>query len=440
MKSWPMTMFTLVSYLCIACTLASQELHPHHHHHLDSVQSESESADDLEEASVVSLADVSPEAFKKVDLRPGAGGEADVVNFGLYAKTFYGTDLKANTFRADIVMSFRWKDTRAVSLIPAGLPRVVLSGAAAKSKLWQPDIIITNHAIKGYEVISSNVQVLKSGTVEKVERAQVMINNNFELGNYPFDVQELRIKIASAKYMSDDLVLVPMEGTGSSGLRDGVFDHSLYIMNSWATNVHEEADGDLVKSRGMLDLVVYRRLDKYTQDHLVPTAIILMISWGVFFFPFEKAFCTPRLVLSIVALLTFTNIMIKSSSLLPGAAPYNWNDLLNQVIQILIFNGVLKNLVSEACAHHFELEELSRAINHEAKFVQPALSIVIVTMIMVMGSYHMLSLVWATRLTQVAIVGFLCSYGYFTWRRFRVHHRAKKLSDSARSSPRSPRP
>jgi len=354
-----MTMFTLVTYLCITCALASQELHPHHH--LVSAQSEIESADNLGRTAAVSFVDASPEVHRRVDLRPGAGGEADVVKFGLYAKTFYGADLKDNTFRIDIVMSFRWKDARAAKLIPAGLPRVVFSAAQAQGKLWQPDIIITNHGIKQYEVISSNVQVFKSGTVQKVERAQVKINNKFELGNYPFDVQEFRVQIASSKYMSDGLVLVPMEGTGNSGLRDGLFSHSLYTLKAWHATVYEEADGDLVKSRGMLDLVAYRRLDKYTQDHLVPTAIILMVSWGVFFFPFAKPFVTPRLVLSIVALLTFTHLILKSGSSLPGSAPFNWNDLLNQVIQILIFNTILINLISEMCCHHFELEELSRA-------------------------------------------------------------------------------
>jgi len=303
-------MFTLVPYLCITCALASQELHPHHHQ-LASAESESDSVDDLGPKGVVSFVDASQEAHKRTSLRPGAGGEADVVEFGVYAKNFYGADLKENTFRVDIVMSLRWKDTRAAEVIPEGHSRVVFSASQADANLWQPDMLITNNGIKGYEVISSSTQVSKSGSVEKVERAQVNINNHFELGQYPFDIQHFKVKIASSKYMSDDLVLVPMEGSTSSGLRDGLFSHSLYYLKNWTATVYEEADGELVKSRGVLDLMAYRHLDKYTQDHLVPSAIILMVSWGVFYFPFAKPFVTPRLVLSIVALLTFTHLILK---------------------------------------------------------------------------------------------------------------------------------
>jgi len=85
----------------------------------------------------------------------------------------------------------------------------------------------------------------------------------------------------------------------------------------------------------------------------------------------------------------------------------------------------LINVVSELCCHHFELEELSAAINNEAKFVQPGLSIVLITMILVMGNYHLVNLWQGALLAQGFYIAFFCAYGYWTWRRFHVHHARK---------------
>lgn len=366
-------------------------------------------------------------AHRRTSLRPGAGGAADVVEFGIYAKNFYGVDLKDNTFRIDIVTTLKWTDPRAAELVPHGNKRVAFSTEEAESTLWQPDIIITNHEILMYEVISSSVEVFSDGAVEKVERAQVQVNNMFELSNYPFDVQELRVKIASTKYMLNDVMLVPLLDKSSSGASDFLFKTmGLYTLKSWSTSVYEEADGNLIKSRGLLEIVVNRKLDKYIQDHLVPLFIILAVSWGVFYFPFAKPFATPRLVLSIMALLTFTHITIKSAAMLPGSAPFNWNDLLNQMVQLCILFTVLINIVSETCEHHFELAELAQHVNHEAKMLQPGISIFLIAMTLTLGTYHVVGLWTASCLTQAFFLAAYASYGYWTWKRFHEHHERVK--------------
>jgi len=413
---------------------------PHHHqgrghssHAPHAPQRESESGDDLEMEGLASFF-VNPPAVVQGGsiLRPGAGGAADVIEFGMYAKNFYGADLKTNSFRVDMVMTGKWKDIRSMKLVPEGVNRIVLSGKQAGAKIWQPEIVITNHDILQYEVISSSVQVYKSGEIVKVERSQVKISNSFELGGYPFDIQKFQVKIASSKYMANDVVLKPLESGKSNGLNKELLDGTNYYVIGWDTSVYEEADGDLVKSRGMLQIEVGRHLDKYTQDHLVPTSIVLMISWAVFYFPFAAPFITPRLVLSIMALLTFTNLMIKSSSLLPGAAPFNWNDLFNQMIQSLMFATIVINISSEICFHHFKVEELGRKINHEGKVLLPALSLLNIAMILGMGSHGWLSLWFATFLIQADVAAATGAYTYFTAKRFFVARREQKEIESAR--------
>merc|ERR1719262_1608393 len=99
-----------------------------------------------------------------------------------------------------------------------------------------------------------------------------------------------------------------------------------------------------------------RQLDKYQEQHLVPTFIVLTISWCVFYFPFAGPFIMPRLALSVLALLTFTNLMLKSSRELPGSAPFNWNDLFNQQIQALMFTTIVTNISTEVVFHQLSMD------------------------------------------------------------------------------------
>merc|ERR1719454_2775037 len=156
----------------------------------------------------------------------------------------------------------------------------------------------------------------------------------------------------------------------------------LYNLTSWNVESYPARDGELKKSRGTLNIVVKRSLEKYSQDHLVPAFICLMISWAVFYFPFANPFITARLCLSILALLTFTNLMVKSSKELPGAAPFNWNDLFNQQIQTLMFITIVLNICSEICFHSLNLVDLARNMNHEAKVLMPVMSITNVILIL----------------------------------------------------------
>jgi hypothetical protein len=206
----------------------------------------------------------------------------------------------------------------------------------------------------------------------------------FALQDYPFDTQRLTVRIASSKYMLNELVLLPDKGVVNghyvSGVKENIW--GLYSFERWDANSYNTSDGVLEKSRGAMEITLKRKITKYYEDHLVPSFIALMISWAVFYFPFANFFITPRLALSILALLTFTNLMVKSSKELPGAAPFNWNDLFNQQIQTLMFITILLNICAEIAFHTFKKEGLARLMNNHAKVLMPMMSIINIVMIL----------------------------------------------------------
>jgi hypothetical protein len=338
-------------------------------------------------------------------LRPGAGtGVADTVAFGVFAKALYEVDVKNNKFTMDAVLSLKWNDPRVVSLVPAGMDEVSMSAKEAAGKIWMPEVAITNRDIKRIDVISTAVTITNTGEVSKIERSIVVCNNVYELAEYPFDKQQLAVKIASSKYMLNHLVLRPDADKSTSGKRDGLMSATAYDMDSWKVFAFDETDGALKKSRGVLQLTVQRKFGSYLENHLKPTFLLLVISWGVFWFPFENPFITPRLALSVLALLAFTNLLIKSSAALPQGSPGNWNDLFNLQIQAMMFLTITLNIFSETCKHKLKLDALGIGINDEAKFVLPCLSMVLITIVLTAGSFKWLSLSMAGVVTNVLLV------------------------------------
>jgi len=329
-----------------------------------------------------------------------------VVKFGIRAMNFYGTKLKKFSFMIDMVMTLRWHDSRVIDLIPDGLDKLSMGQEQAETNLWMPGINVTNRAIEMYEIISSSITIYRTGEVRRVERAISQVMKKFELQGYPFDSQNLKIIIASSKYMTDEVVLE--DSKKDSGVYENIW--GLYNMLDWSTTNYVTKDGPLEKSRGCLEVNIKRGLEKYSQDHLLPSAIVLMISWAVFFFPYANPFITARLCLSILALLQFTSLIVKSCRELPGAAPFNWNDLFNQQIQALMFVTIILNIASEIAYHTFQNERLAKGLNNDAKILVPGLSILNIVLILGGGMNHWYTLGHCATLTQAFLAIFLILY------------------------------
>jgi hypothetical protein len=346
-----------------------------------------------------------------VVVRPSAGVAPEKVYVGLIAKNFWGTNLKAMRFTVDIVLSIRWKDPRVTGLIPAHLDKLSMAWSEALKLVWMPGIVVANRDIEMYEIISSSVTIHSSGDVVRVERAQVRCLKKYNLQEYPFDTQDLMLRVTSSKYMTDEVQLVPNMNT--SGVEENIW--GLYDLKDWKVIEYDDNDGDLRKSRCVLVMTLRRKIGKYFDDHLVPAGITLAISWAVFYFPFANPFITPRLALSILALLTFTNLMVKSSKELPGSAPFNWNDLFNQQIQALMFATIILNITTEIIFHQLQKEKLARYMNNEAKVLVPLASLTSITIVLGMGRYGWGSLSIATILTKVVLICYAAAYASYVY-------------------------
>jgi len=304
--------------------------------------------------------------------RPQAGTpNADTVWFGLYGKTFYGVDLKAQEYTIDSVLTMTWMDPRTISMVPIGLEDFTLSDAESIGNVWTPGVEITNGAGQRFDRISSSVTIAKDGKVTQVERVLAVIKNRFILNDFPFDKQTLRLNVASMQYMLNEVALTPIGGTTFSGLHKGFFDGEDYIESDFSVKAYEDINGPLKKSRGSMEIGVTRSLSRFQRNFLLPAFLYLAISCAVFWLPFSPTFVTPRVALSIFILLIFSNLAANADAELPGSAPYNWIDLICFTIQLHMFTVVCLNIFTEIAYHSMKCTATAVHISNELKIIAP---------------------------------------------------------------------
>jgi len=341
--------------------------------------------------------------------RPNAGKGPETIFFGLFGKSFYGVGLKDNNFVIDIVMTLKWIDKRVIALIPDGLDDLTLSKKESEMKIWLPGMAVTNRAIKAYDLVSTSVLINRKGEVFKVERSTVKVKNQYVLNDYPYDTQKLVVKIASSKYMIDEVVLKPAkEGNGCA--KDLMHGYSYNFVDVGSKAV-QDVNGALKKSRGLLTITVAREPQQYFQSHLIPTFLITCISCGVFYFPFVAPFITPRVALSILALVAFTNLSIASTAALPAGAPYNWNDCFNQTILMLMFTNVCMNIFSEICFHQLKVNDVATSMNAHCKILMPLVcALTTGTILTTAGPHGWMSLATVSVFVKILIIVIMGSY------------------------------
>mmetsp|Transcript_93129 Transcript_93129/g.199751 ORF Transcript_93129/g.199751 Transcript_93129/m.199751 type:complete len:484 (-) Transcript_93129:148-1599(-) len=300
-----------------------------------------------------------------VNVRPHAGSGPEMVGFGIYGKSCYDLDMQAETFTIDSVMTLQWSDSRATKLLPAGQKSLTLTEEEFKGRLWLPEVAVSHYVVKGHELMSTSVIVNSSGIVSKVQRSISIIKNQYRMVSFPWDTQVLAVTIASTAFMEEDVKLVPLTEPVVSGVGDDLLEGEPFTLVSHEISEFVEIDGPLRKSRGVMRITVHRDPIRYIYSHLIPSIVLLGMSWGVFWLPLLPSFAMPRIAISCIALLSFITLTLGMDNLLPHGAPLTWSDVYDQNCVTLLFAAFSLNIFVEMVMHRLKLAELAEKMQRE---------------------------------------------------------------------------
>ena len=133
------------------------------------------------------------------------------VSIGLYVFDVAKIDDADQTFEADVFYTARWRDER-LRLPPEDRDRP--DRVLSLWEIWQPFITAVNRRDMKLRT-PDLVRVSADGDVTFELRAFVTFAAPLDLGDFPFDVQQLEIDLASVRYGPDEVALtVDREATG----------------------------------------------------------------------------------------------------------------------------------------------------------------------------------------------------------------------------------
>lgn len=339
--------------------------------------------------------------------RPGLKNEeADVIEFGMLVKSFYGIEFSHNTFSVDLVISLRWTDTRAAKVLPSDATEMYLPIAVARRKMWLPDVTVTNRALQGIETITSSVKVREDGSVTQVDRIMANVKCGFNATSFPFDSQRLRIRIASSTYMSDAVVLRPSADPRLYGVVGNTVGNS-FVFVSTEQLTFIEVNGDLSRSRGELDIVVERKTSVFMETIMLPTIAIVVSSWAGFFIPIAPApFLMPRVAVSFVAFLSLVTESRKIDAMLPQRGEQAWSDVFTECCILLVFAAEIFTMLVQYVHYSLGLAELAHSIDLEMRVFLPTMTLLTSgTLYLLRDESSVYAMSWIVRIMLGLIIG-----------------------------------
>eukprot|EP00441_Pelagodinium_beii_P025133 CAMPEP_0197653318 /NCGR_PEP_ID=MMETSP1338-20131121/35013_1 /TAXON_ID=43686 ORGANISM="Pelagodinium beii, Strain RCC1491" /NCGR_SAMPLE_ID=MMETSP1338 /ASSEMBLY_ACC=CAM_ASM_000754 /LENGTH=419 /DNA_ID=CAMNT_0043228375 /DNA_START=54 /DNA_END=1311 /DNA_ORIENTATION=+ len=318
----------------------------------------------------------SPSLHPETQLRPSEGGAPDVIQFSVLPKSFMGLDFAAQTWKADVVISLSWHDNRATRLIPAGHSEITVSEESAANGLWTPDVVVTNIDLEGSEaVISTNFRVNNRGIVNKTQRIICRLVADFRLQSFPYDTQDLYVKLASRTYMSDDLKMEAMSTADTSAEVSDLFSDVNWVLNSAKQLTVEEEDGALRKSRGELMLSITHDPSGIYSSSVLPAVLLVILSYTVFLMPMDKAFVMPRVATGMIAFLSLLTLSQQSLDNLPPINGICWLELFDVLCRFLVFITVVLNIFVEVICYQWYLPEMGHRVSREIMMLYPVVTV-----------------------------------------------------------------
>lgn len=290
--------------------------------------------------------DASPEIPHFV-VPPNAEGPV-LVDIGLFVEGIPEIDPVRNTFTVEGFIDMIWCDPRE-SFDPEeiGWHEKVFLEHDAESELqliWWPDITFPNES-GVRETENLELIVFEDGTIEYEERFAVTLEANFDLRLFPFDTQHLEIQVESLAWSEDYLLF--HEETNMIGFSE---DFKLPEWN-WnpetdlASRVEEvqELRDDKAFAEFVVELTVHRRPDFYLLKVFLPMALIVALSWAVFWM--DESDLGDRLTISFTGLLTVVAYQFITGDTLPHLAYLTFMDALINYSFVMMALTVVENVL-----------------------------------------------------------------------------------------------
>ena len=288
----------------------------------------------------------------EVGSRPNAGGPAEVIQVRLGLLDVVGISDRNQRFSIDAFVEVHWQDPR----LAAGTADFGDTRTLSADEIWTPRLLIVNN--RGVQrQLPDVVTVDRDGNVILRQRLVGDLAADFELREFPFDSQKLRIDIVSYQYSPEELVystdsdlVARVESFRSKGWTFEALEpeHSIYRL---------EEDG-----RGTSQLSYVLRAERksgfYALTLALPMTLILFLAWLVHWLP--PGVVPPRIGMASATVFSLIAFGVSFRLTLPAIDYLTRADRFVVLSTILVAVSLAVTVFASRLASKDRLEEASR--------------------------------------------------------------------------------
>jgi hypothetical protein len=280
--------------------------------------------------------------------KPSGDGGPVVVLAGFDLRDINEIDDEAETFEFEGVLTLEWRDVRqAFDPAAEGVDEKLYQGAYQFNELspsWFPQVVLVNESGL-YEKHGVLLRVRPDGSLRLVETLNARAKTDLNLRTYPFDRQRLEAVFEVLGFDESEVVLRPAAGGDASGSRGA----AAVRMPQWklarvGTSIRSHPAphaGSLgVASTFVVSMDVERKSFFMVRLVIVPLALIVMLSWSVFWM--DQSSVGDRVSVSFIGILTVVSYQIVLSEILPRISYLTlMNGFLNMSFFVMCASAVV---------------------------------------------------------------------------------------------------
>jgi hypothetical protein len=299
----------------------------------------------------------------RTDVRPASKGPATPVALGMRVADILEIDDVNQTITVDLAIRMRWTDPRLADLAGCKL---------SISSVWFPELILRNSG-RLFSRWPETVSVDEGGVVTYMQRKAGTLSSYHSLEDFPFDKQVISIRMYPLDWSIDKLVFeIDEEFTGITPLLN-ISDWQINNVTAALDEVRINAVGQ-VRSAYLLNISAERYTGFYVWKILVPVALIVLMSWCVFWIDAQQ-FGT-QLGLSATSVLTMVAFIFATTNMLPKLGYMTRMDSYIAAATFFVFAALLQSLTTGYWATRNRVA-LAKRIDRTSRWVFPLCFVIV---------------------------------------------------------------
>lgn len=299
-------------------------------------------------ASKPDTATQTPSSQQPFILGPPKGDGPVVVHASFHLLNISGIADEAETVDFSGILTLEWKDPRS-AFDPAreGVDEKVLSGSYQVNEIapgWYPQVLLANAAGR-YESRAVLFRIKPDGTSILTEAVDTAIKVDLDMRRYPFDRQRLEAVFDVLGYDIHDVVLETTPAAASvPGRIISVPQWTLKGIGASMRRIDVSiAGGTRTRYAFVVAIDVERQSLFMLRLVVIPLAIIVMLSWSVFWM--DRSSLGDRMSVSFVGILTAVAYQITLGGILPHVSYVTLTHAFLNLSMFSMSTTVIVNLV-----------------------------------------------------------------------------------------------